>query len=329
MRSKHFKRREFIALLGSAAAAWPLSSRAQKTTELPVVGVLSPFIDAESAFLADLREGLREYGYIEGRNVRIEYRSAEGKVELLAGLVADLVRRNVDIIVTSSAPAIQIARQATNKIPIVMARVGDAVDQGFVASLARPGGNITGLSWFAPELSAKSLEVLKDAFPVMSHVAILREAAGGAASATAAGTAARRLGVKADLFQAREPDEIETAFSAMTAAGVDALAVLEGLMISNNAKLIAGLAGRARLPAILFDPAFVDAGGLMSYGPNSTEMHRRAAYFADRILKGAKPGDLSVEQPTKFELVINLRAAKALGLKIPPALLFRADRVVE
>jgi len=323
------RRREFITLLGGAAAAWPLIARAQQTTKLPVVGVLSPFIDAESAFLADLREGLREHGYTEGRNVRIEYRSAEGKVELLAGLAADLVRRNVDIIVTSSAPAIQIARQATNKIPIVMARVGDAVDQGLVVSLARPGGNITGLSWFARELSAKSLEVLKDALPAMSHVAILREAAGGAASATAAGTAARRLGVKADLFQAREPDEIETAFSAMTAAGVDALTVLEGLMISNNAKLVTGLAGRARLPAIFFDPAFVDAGGLMSYGPNFTEMHRRAAYFVDRILKGAKPGDLPVQQPTKFELVINLRAAKALGLTIPPALLFRADRVVE
>jgi putative ABC transport system substrate-binding protein len=323
------RRREFISLLGGAAVAWPLAARAQQTTKLPVVGVLSPYIDAESAFLADLREGLREYSYTEGRNVRIEYRSAEGKVELLAGLAADLVRRNVDIIVTSSAPTIQIARQATNKIPIVMARVGDAVDQGFVASLARPGGNITGLSWFAPELSAKSLEVLKDAVPAMSHVAILRGAAGGAASATAVGTAARRLGVKADLFQAREPNEIETAFSAMTAAGVDALTVLEGLMISNNAKLVTGLAARARLPSIFFDPAFVDAGGLMSYGPNFTEMHRRAAYFVDRILKGAKPGELPVQQPTKFELVINLRAAKTLGVTIPPALLFRADRVVE
>ena len=322
------RRREFITVLAGAAAALPLAARAQQT-KLPVVGVLSPFIDAESAFLADLREGLREHGYTEGRNVRIEYRSAEGKVELLAGLAADLVRRNVDIIVTSSAPAIHIARQATNKIPIVMARVGDAVDQGFVASLARPGGNITGLSWFAPELSAKSLQILKDAFPAMSHVAILREAAGGAASAIAAGTAARRLGVKPSLFQAREPDEIETAFSAMTAAGVDALAVLEGLMISNNAKLVTGLAARARLPAIFFDPAFVDAGGLMSYGPNFTEMHRRAAYFVDRIVKGAKSGDLPVEQPTKFELVINLRAATALGFTIPPALLFRADRVVE
>ena len=323
------KRRDFITLLGGAAMAWPIAARAQQTTKLPVVGVLSPFIDAESAFLADLREGLREYSYTEGRNVRIEYRSAEGKVELLAGLAADLVRRNVDIIVTSSAPAIQIARQATNKIPIVMARVGDAVDQGLVVSLARPGGNITGLSWFAPELSAKSLEVLKDALPAMSHVAILREATGGAAAATAAGTAARRLGVKADLFQAREPDEIETAFSAMTAAGVDALAVLEGLMISNNAKRVTGLAAQARLPAIFFDPAFVDAGGLMSYGPNFPEMHRRTAYFVDRIVRGAKSGDLPVEQPTKFELVINLRAAKTLGVTIPPALLFRADRVVE
>ena len=323
------RRREFISLLGGAAVAWPLIARAQQTTKLPLVGVLSPFIDAESPFLADFRDGLREFGYAEGRNIKIEYRSAEGKVELLPGLAVDLVRRNVDIIVTSSAPAIQIARQTTKKIPIVMAKVGDAVDQGFVASLAHPGGNITGASWLAPEMSAKSLEILKDAVPGMSHVAILREAAGGAASATAAATAARRLGVKADLFQARTPDEVESAFTAMGEARVNALAVLEGLMIFNNAKLIAGLAARARLPTVFFDPAFVDAGGLMSYGPNFTKMHRRAAYFVDRILKGAKPGDLPVEQPTKFELVMNLRAAKALGLTMPPMLLFRADRVVE
>jgi putative ABC transport system substrate-binding protein len=291
--------------------------------------VLSPFIDAESSFLADFREGLREYGYTEGQNVRIEYRSAEGKVELLPGLVADLIGRNVDIVVTSSAPAIQVARRATSKIPIVMARVGDAVDQGFVGSLARPGGNITGISWFAPEMSAKGLEVLKEAFPAMSHVAIFREAAGGAASASAAGTAARRLGIKATLFQAREFYEIEIAFAAMADARVDALEVLEGLMIFNNIKSIASMAARARLPAIFFDSAFVDAGGLMSYGPNFTEMHRRAAYFVDRILKGAKPGDLPVEQPTKFELVINLKTAKALGLTIAPTLLLRADRVVE
>jgi putative ABC transport system substrate-binding protein len=323
------RRRDFISLLGGAVVAWPRAVHAQKTTRLPLVGVLSPFIDAESSFLADFREGLREYGYTEGRNVRIEYRSAQGKAELLPRLVTDLIGRNVDIIVTPSAPAIQVARQATSKIPIVMASVGDAVDQGFVASLAHPGGNITGISWFAPEMSAKGLEVLKEAFPAMSHVAIFRESAGGAASAIAAGTAARRLGVKATLFHAREFYEIENAFAAMADDHVDALVVLEGLLIFNNAKTIAGLATRAKLPAVFFDSAFVDAGGLISYGPNFIDMHRRAAYFVDRILKGAKPGNLPVEQVTKFDLIINIRTAKALGLTLPPALLFRADRAVE
>jgi len=325
------RRREFISLLSGTAAAiaLPFTARAQQTTKLPVVGMLSPFIDAESSFLSDFRKGLSYYGYSEGRNIKIEYRSAEGKVELLPSLVADLISRNVDIIVTSSAPAIHAARQATHGIPIVMARVGDAVDQGFVSSLARPGGNITGLSWFAPELSAKCLEFLKDTFPAMSHVAIFREAAGGAASAIAAGTAARSLGVKATLFQARELIEIENAFAAMADARVDALVVLEGLLIFNNIKSIASMALNARLPAIFFDSAFVDAGGLMSYGPNLTEMYRRSAYFVDRILKGTKPGDLPVEQPTKFELAINLKTAKALDLTIPPSLLFRVDREVE
>jgi putative ABC transport system substrate-binding protein len=323
------RRRDFISLLGGAAVTLPLAAHAQQTTRLPLVGVLSPFIDSESSFLADFREGLREHGYIEGRNLSIEYRSAEGRGELLPGLISDLVRRNVDIIVTSSAPAIQVARQATSRIPIVFARVGDAVNQGIVKSLARPDGNITGISWFAPELSGKNIEILKEVFPRMSHVAIFREAAAGAASATEADTAARRLGLKTAIFQARTPDELETAFAGMADAQVDSLVVLEGSMIFNNAKAIAGLATKVGLPAIFFDSAFVDAGGLVSYGPNFTEMHRRAAYFVDRILKGSKPGDLPVEQPTKFDLVVNVATATKLGLTIAPTLLLRADRVVE
>jgi putative ABC transport system substrate-binding protein len=315
-----------VALAGGLV---PAPSAAQTSARPPVVGVLSPFVDAQDTFLADFREGLRQLGYVEGRNLRIEYRSAEGHIDMIPGLVADLVGRKVDIIVTSSAPAIRIVQQATRNIPIIMARVGDAVDQGFVASLARPGGNITGASWFAPELSAKSLEVLKEAVPTLSHIAVLREAAGGAASATAAGTAARRLGMKVDIFQVRTPDEFEDAFAAMAATRTDGLEVLEGLMIFNNARVIAEQAAKSKLPAISFDPAFVEAGGLMSYGPRFSEMHRRAAYFVDRILRGDKPSDLPVEQPTQFELVINLKAAKALGLTIPQALLFRADRVIE
>ena len=206
------KRRQFIALLGGTAATWPLAARAQQAGKIPTIGVLSPFNDAENTLLADLKVGLREYGYVDGQSIKVEYRSAEGRLELLPGFAADLVARNVDLIVTSSAPAIQVARQATKKIPIVFARVGDAVNQGIVTSLSRPGGNITGISWFAPELSGKSLEVLREAFPTMSHVAIFREAAAGAASAMGADTAARRLGIKSTLFQDAYPRRVGNGF---------------------------------------------------------------------------------------------------------------------
>src|SRR3954471_4162846 len=323
------RRRDFIALAGAGGMAWPISARAQKRGEVSIVGVLSPFRDNESTLMADVRAGLRDHGYIEGQNLRIEYRSAEGRTERLSGLALDLINANVDIIVTSSAPAIQIVRTATSKIPVVFARVGDALDQGIVQSLAHPGGNLTGISWFAPELSGKSIEILREVSSKISHVAIFREAAGGAASATAAEAAVRHYGLKATIFQARTAAELETVFEGMKEAQVDSVIVLEGLMIFNNAKLIANLAAKNQLPAIFFDSAFVDAGGLVSYGPNFTEMHRRAAYFVDRILKGAKPGDLPVEQPTKFDLVINLSTAKKLGLTVPATFLLRADRIVE
>jgi putative ABC transport system substrate-binding protein len=309
--------------------AWPISARAQQRGKVSIVGVLSPFKDSESTLMTDVRAGLRDHGYIEGQNLKIEYRSAEGRTERLSGLALDLMNANVDIIVTSSAPAIQIVRTATSKIPVVFARVGDAVDQGIVQSLAHPGGNLTGISWFAPELSGKSIDILREVSSKTSHVAIFREAAGGAASATAAEAAVRHYGLKATIFQARTAAELETVFEGMKDAQVDSVIVLEGLMIFNNAKLIANLAAKNQLPAIFFDSAFVDAGGLVSYGPNFTEMHRRAAYFVDRILKGAKPGDLPVEQPTKFDLVINLSTAKKLGLTVPTTFLLRADRIVE
>jgi putative ABC transport system substrate-binding protein len=309
--------------------AWPISARAQQRGKVSIVGVLSPFKDSESTLMTDVRAGLRDHGYIEGQNLKIEYRSAEGRTERLSGLALDLMNANVDIIVTSSAPAIQIVRTATSKIPVVFARVGDAVDQGIVQSLAHPGGNLTGISWFAPELSGKSIDILREVSSKISHVAIFREAAGGAASATAAEAAVRHYGLKATIFQARTAAELETVFEGMKDAQVDSVIVLEGLMIFNNAKLIANLAAKNQLPAIFFDSAFVDAGGLVSYGPNFAEMHRRAAYFVDRILKGAKPGDLPVEQPTKFDLVINLSTAKKLGLTVPTTFLLRADRIVE
>jgi putative ABC transport system substrate-binding protein len=323
------RRRDFIAIAGAGGMVWPVSALAQKRDKVSVVGVLSPFNDSESTLLTDVRNGLRDHGYMEGQNLKIEYRSAEGHTEQLRSLALDLINANVDIIVTSSAPAIQIVRAATSKIPVVFARVGDALDQGIVQSLAHPGSNITGISWFAPELSGKSIDILREVSPKISHVAVFREAAAGAASATAAESAVRHYGLKATIFQARTAAELETAFEGMKDAQVDSVIVLEGLMIFNNAKSIANLAVKNRLPAIFFDSAFVDAGGLVSYGPNFTEMHRRAAYFADRILKGAKPGDLPVEQPTKFDLVINLSTAKKLELSVPSTFLLRADRIVE
>lgn len=321
------KRRDFVVALVGAATTAPLKARAQRT--VPIIGVLSPFNDAETTMLADFRAGLRDYGYVDGQNIKIEYRSAEGRVEILPQLILDLLSRNADVIVTSSAPAVLALRQATSKSPVVFARIGDALSQGIVTSLAHPGGNMTGISWFAPELTSKILDILKEAFPGISHVAIFREAAAGAASAVAANLAAQRLGLKAQIFQARGPDELESAFSGMADAHVDSLVVLEGVMIFNNAKAIAALAEKSRLPAIFFDAGFVDAGGLLSYGPNFSDMHRRTAYFVDRILRGSKPGDLPVEQPTKFDLVINVKTATKLGLTIPPALLLRADRLVE
>jgi putative ABC transport system substrate-binding protein len=321
-------RREFLALV-AATTGWPLRADAQPRARIFVIGVLSPFIDAESTLLPDLRAGLQGLGYSEGRNIKIEYVSSEGRVELLPELVNELLRRKVDVIVTSSVPAVRAAKATTQQVPVVFARVGDAVNQGIVASLGRPGANATGISWFAPELSGKTLNILKEAVADIKHIAILREASAGAASAIEAQLAAQRTGLSSHLFQARTSDELETAFLAIRNSGADSLVVLEGVMIFNNAKKIAKLAADTRLPAIFFDSAFVSAGGLISYGPNFSEMHRRAAYFVDRILRGAKPAELPVEQPTKFDLSVNVATAKLLGLQIASSLLLRADRIVE
>lgn len=323
----HVNRRNFLLLMGASAAVWPRPGQAQPRPAL--IGVLSPFVDGENSFLADFRDGLRAQGHTEGRTIRLEYRSADGDVNRLAELAADLIAHKVDVIVTSSAPAIQTVRQATSRIPIVMARVGDAVDQGIVTSLGHPGGNVTGASWLAPELSGKALEALHEMVPRATRIALLREAAGNSATVAAVGAAAQRLGLRIDIFQVRDAFEIRDAFEAMHAVRSDGLIVLEGLMVFNNAKLISGLTVQNQLPAIFFDSRFVDYGGLISYGPNFKAMHRRAAYFVDRILKGASPADLPVEQPTEFELVVNIRSANALGLTVPPSFLLRADRLIE
>src|SRR5438093_8610300 len=294
----NMKRRNFLRFLGGAAS-WPLAAGAQQPTKRPVIGVLSPFIDADSTFLRDLRQGLGARGLREGQEIAIEYRSAEGRINQLPVLADELVRLKVDIIVTASAPAIRFVQQATLTIPIVMMQVGDAVDQGFVASLARPGGNITGTSWFGPELSAKRLELMKEALSGIVRVGILREASAGAASVIAVEAAARKLGVVPSLFEVRGPEEFPTAFSAISDAKVDAVEVLEGLMIFNSVRQLVTLADAHRLPAIFPDVSFVKAGGLMSYGPDFPEIHRRTAEMVAKILKGVRANDIPVEQPTK------------------------------
>jgi len=322
------RRREFITVLGGMMT-WPFAAGAQRPTKRPVIGVLSPFIDADSTFRSDLRDALDARGIREGQEIAIEYRSAEGRINQLPVLADELVRLKVDIIVTASAPAIRFVQQATSTIPIVMIQVGDAVDQGFVASLAHPGGNITGTSWFGPELSAKRLELIKEALPDIAQVAILREASAGAASVTAVHVAARTLGVVLNVFEVRDPDELPTAFSVIADARLQAVEILEGLIISNNVRTLVVLAESRRLPTIFPNTSFVEAGGLMSYGPDLPEIHRRTAETIKKILNGAQPRDIPVEQPTKFEFAVNLKTAKALGLTIPPTLLQRADVVID
>ena len=314
----------FVALLSVTA----FSSRGS-AQQRPVIGVLSPFVDADSNFLKDLRAGLAERGLHEGADLAIEYRSAEGRIERLPELAGELVRRKVDLIVTASAPAIRYVQQATTTIPIVMARVGDAVDQGFVKSLARPGGNITGISWLAPELSAKRLELMKQALPGMRRVGVLREASASASSVIAVQAAAFKLGIIPSVFEVREPAEFSTALAAMADAGVDAVEILEGLMIFNSVRPLVALTDARRTPAIFPDISFVEAGGLMSYGPDFQEIHRRTAELVIKILKGIPPGDIPVEQPTKFVFGINSKTASALGPVIAPAALMRADVVIE
>jgi putative ABC transport system substrate-binding protein len=298
----------------------------QQSRKIPQVGVLSPSADS---FLDAFKQGLRELNYVEGRNILVEYRSADGRTDRLFDLAAELVRLKVNVIVTITSPAVRAAKQATSTIPIVMGGVDDAVEQGFVGSLARPGGNITGTSWLNPELSGKRLELLKEAFPQVSRVAVLREAVAGASSLRATMEAARVLGVQLQILELRDPNELDSAFAAMTRERAGALDVLPGIIITAHMRQIVDLAGNARLPVMFPDGQFVEAGGLMSYGPSLPELYRRAAIYVDRILKGAKPAEIPVERPTKFELAINLRTAKQIGVMIPQSVLYRADRVIK
>ena len=327
--------RRDLFILGSTAIAWPLAARAQQKA-MPVIGFISSGLpNWRHPSVAGFHQGLNETGYIEGRNIAVEYRWAEGKPERFPALAAELVALKVDVIVTHGGTlAALAAKRATTTIPVVFASVGDPVAEGLVDSLARPGGNVTGLSVVAPELIGKRLELLKQAVPGASLIAFLlkpdsmpdraREARLKEAEASA-----RALGVRLQIVEARGPEDFDRAFSEMSKARADALTVLATPVFIFAQRRLVDLAAENRLPAVSEFREFVDDGGLMSYGSSFADLSRRAATYVDKIFKGAKPADLPVEQPTKFELVINLKTAKALGLTLPQSLLARADEVIE
>jgi len=323
------KRREFITFLGGAAAALPLAAvRAQQA--MRVVGFLGGAAPAGYAVLIEaFRSGLRDHGYIEGQNIRIEYRWAQAQYENLPALAADLVQRKVDVIVTQGTPAALAAKQATTTIPIVMAIVGDPVESGIVASYSRPGGNITGSSFFFPEINAKRLELMKSLMPGLKRAGVLMNPDNIAMISVlrAMGEVAKAMDVKLKHVEVRRPDELESAF-AQAKLQIEAHTVIdEGLLVANS-KRIAELAIRNRLPGVGFRE-YCEAGGLAAYGVNFPHIWRRGAVFVDKILKGAKPADLPIEQATRFEFIINLRAARSFGLEVTPTLLARADEVIE
>ena len=306
-------------------------AEAQQPNRVPRIGYLSATsATAISARTEAFRQGLRELGYVEGKNIVIEWRYGEGKIDRLPALAAELVRLKVDVIVTGGVGATRPANEATNTIPIVMTQDPDPVANGFVVSLAHPGGNITGLSLLAPELSAKQLELLKEVLPKASRVAVLGTSTSPstAQALREAELAAGALALKLQYLDVRGLNDTEVAFRAATKERADAVLMLGGPVLASQRTQIVNLAVKSRLPAISRNRGDVEAGGLMAYGVSNTDLSRRAATYVDKILKGAKPADLPVEQPKKFELVINLKTAKQIGLTIPPNVLTRADRVI-
>ncbi len=311
----------------------PVAAEAQ-AGEVARVGYINPGYPSDPIRLRRFeafRQGLRELGYVEGRNIAIESRWAEGNYDRYPAFAADLVRLKVHVIVTVGGAATKAAKQVTATIPIVMSLVTEPVASGLVSSLARPGGNVTGTSMMASDLAGKQFEMLKQAVPKASRVALLWNPAnpGGAAQLREAKTAARALGLRLQALEARAPQEIDSAFAAMTRERADALVVLGDAILYNQRNQIAELAAKSRLPSASALREYAEAGGLIAYGTDSLDLERRSTAFVDKILKGAKPADLPVEQPTKFELVINLKTAKALGLTIPQSILVRADEVIQ
>ena len=303
-----------------------------QSTRVPRIGYLSATSLASNAARIDaFKQGLRELGYVEGKTIFIDYRWAEGNLDRIPGLAAELVRLNVDVIVTAGPADTKGAKEATGTIPIVMGFDNDPVGNGFVASLARPGGNITGLSTLAPELSGKQLELLKEIVPKLSRVAVIGNSTnpGNALSLREIELAARAYKLQLQKLDVLDPKDVETAFRALSKGRAEAVLVLGGPVLLSQRKQIVELTVKNRLPAIYYRSDFVEAGGLMTYGVSNTDLFRRAATYVDKILKGRTPADLPVEQPKKFEFIINLKAAKQIGLTIPPNVLSRADRVIK
>ena len=326
------ERRTFIGVIAGGLLAAPLAAQGQQAAKVPRIGFLGNSTAAlEANLVGPFREGLRDLGYVEGQNILIEYRWAEGKYERFPALIAELIALKVDVIVTAGTPAALAVKKATTSIPLVMAAVGDPIGVGLVASLARPGGNVTGLSAIAPELEGKRLELLREVVPKLSHIAVLWNPDNpfqpGSLKETRA--AAQVLGIKVQLLGVRTAEDFPAAFAAILKERPDALLVLADRIFLHNRARIVDFEAKRRLPGMYPYRELVEAGGLMSFGPSYADMHRRAATYVDKILKGAKPADLPVEQPTKFDLVINLKTAKALGLTIPPSLLGRADEAIQ
>jgi putative ABC transport system substrate-binding protein len=327
-------RRRFLLTTLAGAFAAPLAVEAQQAGKVPRVGYLNPGSSSDPVRrlrLDALRQGLRELGYVEGQNIALESRWAEGQYDRYPALAADLVRSQVDVIVAWSGAATKAAQEATRTIPIVMSLVNDPVGSGLVASLARPGGNVTGTTLMSPDVVGKRFELLKELLPKVSRVAVLQHPDNPASAALVreAEAAARALGLRLQILGVRNSAEIDSAFAAMTREGTGAFTYLPDAIFDNQRRQILEFAAKRRLPAIVGSRQYAEAGGLLAYAADFLALERRAATYVDKILKGAKPADLPVEQPTKFELVINLRTAKAIGLTIPQSILLRADHVIE
>jgi ABC-type uncharacterized transport system substrate-binding protein len=325
------QRREFITFLGVAAATWPLVARAQQAKKLVRIGILSPAGQTSTQVFDGLRQGLRELGYVDGENIIIEYRLTAGDFSRLAPMAAELVRIPVDVIVPDGGDGVtQIALDATRTIPIVAPTSWDPVAAGLAASLAHPGGNITGLTMFPEELSSKRVQLLKEAFPAITRIAVFWNP-GAAPFSQVRGTeaAARALGMQLQAIGITTAARIAGGFETALDGGAEGLIVINDAMFWNERARIVALAAKSRLPAIYPEREYADAGGVLAYGPNVPDNFRRAAGYIDKILKGVKPGDLPIEQPIKFDFILNLKASRALGLEVPRTLLARADEVIE